>query len=366
MIKIRIIPDNFDSEEYNAKATNPLQSWEWGEARKKMGIEVLRLGEFEKVRTIHELSLRNVYQLTFHKIPYTNFKIGYLPRSVFPAKGALEFLRKEGKKRNCIFIKIEPYSLRVIPSGARNLDAEGVVNKNNYASLDSSVASLLRNDKKVVKSPHPLFPNWTIILNLTKSEEELFKNMKPKTRYNIRLAEKRGVVVKEMTNNEGFKIFSRLYFETCRRQKYFGHDYNYHRTIFETLKDKIAHILIAFYKNTPLSAYEIFIFNDVLYYPYGGSSLEYRNLMGANLLMWEAIKFGKKKGAKIFDMWGSLPPDYNQDDPWTGFTRFKEGYGGKFVELSGSYDLVINKSLYCLYNSIHKLRGILLKLKSIF
>jgi lipid II:glycine glycyltransferase (peptidoglycan interpeptide bridge formation enzyme) len=351
MIDIKIINGNFDIKKYNKKAAHPLQSWEWGEARRKTGIEVLRVGEFN-VGNRHACSLQNIFQLSFHKIPFTNYKIGYLPRSVFPSKEVLEFLKQEGKERKCIFIKIEPY---VKKSEIRNPKSE-----------TNSKFQILNSKLQIIKSSHPLFPNWTIMMDLTRSEEELLKNMKPKTRYNIHLAEKRGVTVCEMTNNQGFEIFSKLYFKTCKRQKYFGHDYHYHRLVFETLKDKIAHILVAFYKNTPLSAYEIFIFNDVLYYPYGGSSLEYRNFMGANLLMWEAVKFGKKMGAKLFDMWGSLPPNYSQNDPWAGFTRFKEGYGGKFVELVGSYDLVINKSLYSLYNLIYKLRGLFLTLKQNF
>jgi len=339
MIVVNEITNDFDSKRFNQKAHHPLQSWEWGEARKKMGIEVMRIGEFENKRIASEKSLINVYQITFHKLPWAKYQIGYLPRSVFPSKEVLEFLKKEGEKRQCIFIKIEPY-----------------VKKSQIPN--SKLQTML------TRSPHPLFPNWTIMLDLTKPEDELLKNMKAKTRYNIRLAEKKGVIVKEMTNEKGFEIFIRLYFETCKRQRYFGHNYDYHRKIFETLKNKIAHILIAFYNTTPLSAYEIFIFNDVLYYPYGGSSLAYRNFMGTNLLMWEVIKFGKKNGAKIFDMWGSLPPHYDFRDPWAGFTRFKEGYGGEFVELIGSYDLVTNRNLYPFYNLLHKIRDWSLKVKS--
>ena len=88
--------------------------------------------------------------------------------------------------------------------------------------------------------------------------------------------------------------------------------------------------------------------------------------MASNLLMWEAIKLGKKLGAKKFDMWGSLGPNYDTDDPWSGFTRFKEGYGTKFVEFTGSYDLVINKNLYKLYNLADKFRGQYLKLRRFF
>jgi len=320
---ITIISDDYSIEQYNKHAHHPLQAWEWGEARKKTGVEVLRLSDG-----------KNVFQLTFHKIPKINYKIGYLPRSVFPSKEVLNFLYDYGKKNKIIFIKIEPY-----------------VEK-----------SKIKN-QKLIKSKHPLFPEWTQILDLKKSEDELLKSFHSKTRYNIRLAEKKGVVIKEMSNDRGFEIFSKLYFDTCRRQKYFGHTPKYHKIIWESLKKDVAHILIAFYKDVPLAAYELFYFRNTLYYPYGGTSLEYWNLMASNLLMWEAIKLGKKLGVEKFDMWGSLGPNYDINDPWAGFTRFKEGYGTKFTEFIGSYDLVINPIQYKIYNVIYLLREIYLKLR---
>jgi len=83
--------------------------------------------------------------------------------------------------------------------------------------------------------------------------------------------------------------------------------------------------------------------------------------MASNLLMWETIKFGIKKGAKTFNMWGSLPPNYDKNNPWSGFTRFKEGYGGQFTEFIGSYDLIIHPKLYFMYNKIFKIRNFILK-----
>ncbi len=320
---VKLIENDFDQEKYNQLVTHPLQSWEWGEARKKMGIEVLRISDG-----------KNVYQLTFHKIPSTNFKIGYLPRSVFPTKEVLNFLTEYGKKHNVVFIKIEPYQ------------------QSNNTTIQQS--------NNLIKSTHPLFPKWTIMLDLTKTEDELLNQMKPKTRYNIKLAQKKGVVVREMSDDKGYEIFSRLYFDTCRRQKYFGHTEKYHRIIWDSLKNGVAHVLIAFYNDTPLAAYELFYFNKTFYYPYGGTSLEYRNLMGANLLMWEAIKLGKKLGADKFDMWGSLPPGYNENHSWAGFTRFKEGYGGQFTQMAGSYDLVINPLAYRVYNFAYQLRTLFL------
>lgn len=333
---IKIIPDNYSVSDFNKQALHPLQTWEWGEARKKTGVEVLRLSQYK------ENNLVNVFQLTFHSLfpsPQSlipNYKIGYLPRSVFPTKDVLDFLYDYGKKNKTVFIKIESY-----------------VEKSKL-----QVAS-----DKLQLSNHPLFPVWTQILDLNKSEDELLKSFHSKTRYNIRLAEKKGVKIREMSDDKGFEIFSMLYFETCKRQKYFGHTPSYHKIIWDNLKKGISHILIAFYDDVPLSAYELFYFKNTLYYPYGGTSVEHRNLMASNLLMWEAIKLGKKLGANKFDMWGSLGPNYDPTNPWSGFTRFKEGYGTKFVEFIGSYDLVINPVLYKIYNAVYYLREIYLKFK---
>ncbi len=330
-MKIQILPETFSQTDFNAVAINPVQSWEWGESKKQLGIEVIRVGKFV------DDDLKHTYQVTFHKIPYTNFTVGYLPRSEFPSEEVLQFLQNYAKKRKTIFIKIEPYE------------------KKSEVKIDLSTVSHLK------KSSHPLFPSWTQMLNILKSEDILFNNLKSKTRYNIRLAQKKGVVVKEESTDTGFEIFSKLYFDTTKRQNYHGHDKQYHKVVWDCMKKNIAHILIAYYENIPLAAYELFHFNDNFYYPYGGTSVLHRNLMASNLLMWEAILLGKKLGAKKFDMWGSLPPAYDEKSPWSGFTRFKEGYGTEFVKFIGSYDLIIDTTLYSLYTSLHKLRTTLLQ-----
>jgi peptidoglycan pentaglycine glycine transferase (the first glycine) len=86
--------------------------------------------------------------------------------------------------------------------------------------------------------------------------------------------------------------------------------------------------------------------------------------MAANLLMWESIKLGKRLGAERYDMFGSLPPTYDSNDPWAGFTRFKEGYGTEFFEFMGTYDLIVNKPLYTIYGVLNTVRNIFLKLKT--
>lgn len=332
-MNIKRIQNNFDKQLFNKKTHHPLQSWEWGEARKAMGIEVVRFGIFQKEY------LETAFQFTLHPIPFFHQKIAYLPRSPYPTKEVLDFLHEYGKKNNLLFVKLEPYAEKKETSAT---------------------------DKRLTLSSHSLFPDWTQTMDIQPSEEELLSKMKSKTRYNIRLAEKKGVTVRELSNEEGFETFIKLYFETCKRQGYYGHTKQYHKTIWDYLKKDISHIVIAYFNNEPLAAYELFLYNNVMYYTYGGTSDKYRNLMPSNLLMWEAIRLGKKMGAVSFDMWGSLPPDYPQNHPWAGFTRFKEGYGTSFVRMAGSFDLVIDRSAYRLYNLLYKIRYHLLELKLTF
>ncbi len=324
-MSIELLADTVEPLVINEKAKHPLQSYEWGEARKKTGLEIVRLSD-----------ATDVFTMTLHPIPYTTSRIGYIPRSVMPSGDMLAFLKEWGAKHNLIFIKLEPY-----------------VEKSQKLKVESTLTL----------SPHPLFPEWSQVLDLRPTEEELLQHMKQKTRYNLRLAEKKGVVVKEMSTDEGFKIFSKLYFETCARQKYHGHTPTYHKIVWDSLKQNIAKILIAYFEEEPLAAYELFLFKDRWYYPYGGSSDKHRNLMAANLLMWEAIRLGKRLGATTFDMWGSLPPDFSHDDPWAGFTRFKEGYGTHYVEFMESHDVVIRPVEYGIYNTLHTLRSMYLKLR---
>lgn len=309
----------------NSLAQHPLQTWEWGEARAQMGVPV------EKIA-----GNGGIFQMTFHSIPHTSYTVGYLPRSVTPNKEIINELIQVAQKHNCIFIKMEP-----------------------YLPFDEGEKLPLINPA-IRRSPHPLFTEWTQTLDISVSEETLLKNMKSKTRYNIRLAEKKGVTVRLMDTDEGFAIFSKLYFETCKRQRYHGHTMEYHKKVWDAMKGTQAHILISYFEGTPLGAYELFQFKERLYYVYGGSSVEHKHVMAPNLLMWEAIRQGKKWGAQIFDMWGSLAPGYPSTHAWAGFTRFKEGYGTQFTHLARSFDLVIKPIHYSVYTLAHAVREKLL------
>ena len=311
------------------KNIHPLQSIEWGKFREKTGVKVVRI---------------NGLQLTIHPIPHTKYTIGYLPRGPLPTKEIIHELKQIGKSENCILIQLEP----------------------NIIDTEGSKAEI--KNLGLISAAHPLLTKYTFILDLTKSEEELLKNMHPKTRYNIRVAEKKGVKITEDNSNKSFEAYLKLTKETTTRQKFYAHSENYHRLMWETLKTEndnelTAHLFTATYNKEILVAWIVFVLGDTLYYPYGASSSNYREVMASNLMMWEVIKFGKKLGLKQFDMWGAMGPNPDTKDPWYGFHRFKEGYGGKLTEFIGSFDLVINRKMYIAYQIVDKLRWAILGFK---
>jgi lipid II:glycine glycyltransferase (peptidoglycan interpeptide bridge formation enzyme) len=334
MLIREIFPE--EKERFNKATTHPLQSYEWGEFRKKTGLKAVRLGIFNGDTLISSL------QFTIHKFPLIGANIGYLPKGPYPNAEILEALMKFGELNNCIFIQLEP-------------------NKEK-AGNEEDLSKKFHNLKP---STRPLFTKYTFYIDLRKSEEELFAQMKEKTRYNVRLAQKRGVVVREENTMQAFGEYLKLLSQTTRRDKFFAHNKNYHKLMWETLSPEgTARLLIARYNGKPLAAWVLFVWHDFLYYAYGASSSENREVMASNLMYFEAMKFGKKLGLSTFDLWGALGSNPNPKDPFFGFHRFKEGYGGKHIEFMGSYDLILNSPFYQIYQVLDKIRWKFLNLKN--
>jgi lipid II:glycine glycyltransferase (peptidoglycan interpeptide bridge formation enzyme) len=199
-----------------------------------------------------------------------------------------------------------------------------------------------------------LFKDKTFILDLTISEEELLKNMHPKGRYNIKVAQKHGVVVKEDNSDEAFEKYLELMFTgTAKRQGIYSHGRDYHRQMWKALKNKIAHLFVAIYEKEIITADIIFEFKDKLYYAYSASKLEFKEVMAPTLLLWEIVKWGKNNKFKEFDLWGA--------EEGKGFSRFKEQFGGTLIETAGSFDLQINKWLYPIFRISEEARWKILR-----
>lgn len=336
-----------DKEAFNKVCTHPLQSWEWGEFREKAGNKVARLGIFDGKRLIGAI------QVIFSLIPYTNFKIGALIRCSKPTKKMLDALKDLAKKENAIFIKLEPNIVINEKGGKYSINT-----KEKYELI-----KFLKNNGCV--QGKTLFTPTSFWINLTKTEDELLKKFHPKTRYNIRLAQKYGVEITEDNSDNAFEKYIELTRETVKRQGFYAHSEKYHRLMWEHLhkipisksRTPIARLLTARYKNEIVTTWIVFVWHNFLYYPYGASSDKYKNVMANNLMMWEAIKYGKRLKLKTFDLWGR--------EEGKGFTRFKEGYNPQVVEFLGSWDLTL-PPFYWPYRAAEFLRWLILRTKSKF
>jgi len=332
---------------FNQAADHPLQSYEWGEFRKKTGVKVVRKGIFEGKK------LNESVQVTIHPLPKLNRNVGYFPKGGMPNEPQLEILKKIGKENRCVMIKLEPNIGSPMAGGQPEIQAW------------QTIEDFLR--KNGCRKGRPLFTKYSFQLNLDKSEEELLKGMHHKTRYNIRLAGRKGVKVRVDNSDESFKLFLRLLFkETLPRQGFYAHTPDYFRQLWQVLKPAgMVHLLRAYWQKETLAMFMVLVFNKKIYYPYGASTRKHKKLMAPNLLMWEAIKLGKKLGCEQLDMWGSLGPKAKKNDPWHGFHRFKQGYGGDLVEFLGSYDLVLEPKWYWPYRLAEELRWVYLRTKAV-
>lgn len=312
-------------EEWNKHAKHPLQTWEWGEFRKRTGVSVVREGNI---------------QVTIHPLPHTPWTIGYCPKAPMPDIQQVATLGKIAHEHNCIMIKVEP--------------------KTEESQVPSSKLQALKSMGFV--RGRSLFTKYSFVLDISKSEDELLSQMKQKTRYNIKVAVKNGVSV-EVDNSEcAFAKYLELTEETTKRQGFFAHGRAYHKKMWEALHSaKMAHLLVAKYKGEIITTWVLFLLGDTLYYPYGASTREHRNVMANNLVMWEAIKLAKKWGCRYFDMWGALGANPDPNDPWFGFHNFKSGYGARHVEYLGSFDYVARPLLYRVFRIIEEIRWKILR-----
>lgn len=302
----------------NPTSPHPLQTSSWAEFRRDWGNEILE--------TKHGI-------LTLHKIPFINKKIGMFIRGPVPTKAMLTDLKQIAKEHNLIFIKLEPNVRKT----------EKLVN--------------LMKESGAVEGK-TLFTPTSFWLDLTKSEEELLKSFHGKTRYNIKYAQRQGVVVREDNSDQAFDRYIELMRETVERQKFYAHSEHYHRLMWKHLKKAgIAHLLIAKHNKKIMTAWILFKSKDALYYPYGASTFDNKNLQANSAMMWAAIQFGKKYKLKYFDLWGR--------EEGKGFTRFKEGFNPEVVEFLGTWDL-ITSPLYWPYRIAEFFRWRILRIRTIF
>ena len=293
-----------------------LQTGEWGELKSAFGWKPVRI-----------VSGDSGVQILFRKLPL-GFTVGYIPKANFD-QSLLPEIDSACKQNRAIFLKLEPDFWEDQEPDTWNL--------------------------KLETSPHNIQPPRTILIDIKGTEEEILARMKPKTRYNTRLAEKKGVTVRAWDDIDSFH---NMMLVTGGRDGFGIHSLEYYKRAYELLHPKgLGEILVAEYEGKPLAALFVARNGHRAYYLYGASTDEERNRMPTYLLQWEAMKWAKARGCEEYDLWGIPDEDEatleanfeSRHDGLWGVYRFKRGFGGELKRAAQAMDRVYNPLLYWVY-----------------
>ncbi len=343
-----------------------LQTYEWGQVKAKYGWQPIYLvwdkdGKMKEERANLSSFIFPV-QAACLVLKRTILNRGFAARLsiLYAPKGplmdwdneplrtrVLNDLQSFAKKQGAIFLKLDPDVVlgRGVP------DSEGDVSENS----GQAVMSELKRRGWGYSSDQIQFRN-SVLVDLTAAEDEILMRMKPKTRYNVRLAGKKGVTVRVGTEGDLSALY-KMYAETSVRDGFVIRSEDYYMTVWKlfmgpTVNGQPSTVpLIAEVDGEPIAAIFLFMFAGRGYYVYGMSRNAHREKMPTYLLQWEAMKHAKSNGCTDYDLWGA-PEIFDESDSMWGVYRFKEGLGGEVVRTLGAYDFAPNKILYKLYADI--------------
>ncbi len=245
------------------------------------------------------------------------------------AKNVWEEMLQEAKKQGVGWVRVEP--------------------------KDEGELAVIREWSKlhgVRRALHDMQPREILVVDISKSEEEILAGMKAKTRYNVRLAEKRGVSVSLERDEAAIRELLRMIQETAKRNGIAAHSEKHYRTFFETFPRESLELLVARHKGKALAAILVSFFGDTATYLHGASSNDDRGCMAPFLLQFRAIQEARRRGCTRYDMGGV---DTTGTRPTlAGVTRFKRGFAEsvKTVQYPGSYDRVLIPSRFYAYRII--------------
>jgi peptidoglycan pentaglycine glycine transferase (the first glycine) len=260
----------------------------------------------------------------------------------------LDDLQAFAKRQGAIFVKLDPD----VPLGTGIPGSETAVEFQAGQQVQSEL-----NRRGWRFSQNQIQFRNTVLIDLSPSEDELLKRMKQKTRYNLHLAQKKGVTVR-LGRMEDLPLLYRMYAETSVRDGFLIRGEEYYQTVWRTFgsPENEPHsastpsheALIAEVDDQAVSAMSLFYFGGQAIYLFGMSRDLHREKMPNHLLQWEAMRRAKAMSCSIYNLWGA-PNEFNESDGLWGVFRFKEGLGGYVSRTLGAWDFTPNPLLYRLY-----------------
>lgn len=225
------------------------------------------------------------------------------------------------------------------------------------ADNDDVVSVLNGSAYDVVRAPHDMQPRCNLIMDITESEDVLLNNMKTKTRYNIRLAQKKGVRIIVSREPKHINAFCRLVTMTGQRKNVLFHNREHYEQIIAHLSDRTLSLYVAQYDNKMVAANLVTFYDGVATYLHGATSNEHRNVMAPFLLQWQAICDARARGCTWYDLGGVFAD--SKDPGKIGITRFKSGFAPHeiFYDTRGSFDVILTPLRYKMYRLFRHLRS---------
>lgn len=208
-------------------------------------------------------------------------------------------------------------------------------------------------------------PKWRQIVDISIGEDAILAQMKQKGRYNLHLSERKGVKIKVESSQQAIREFYDLYQETTKREGIAGRSLKYFENMLDSFKDTdYLEVFLANYHGKPVAGALIGFYDGQASYLYGGSSRGSKEVMAPYLMHWYVIQEAKKRGCTDYDLIGRTPPEKegilqlktHEGHKWSGVTKFKEQFGGRPVEILGSYDYVARPFAYNIFKMIEKIR----------
>lgn len=340
-------PRTWDTFIARHPAGHLLQTWNWGELKARFGWRVIRLA------LVEEGIILSGAQVLFRPIPPI-FSLAYIPKGPLvdwtdknQTDALLGGLHHLCRSHRSVFLKMEPNALD-------DDTRQNIVCQNGWLESEFTVQ-----------------PPRTSIVDISPDEETILAKMKPKTRYNIRLAKRRGVTTRLGTEDD-LPTFYRLMEMTGQRDQFGIHSLDYFRAMLELFAPPEAALLLAEVEEEPVAGLLLLTHAATAYYLFGASSNAHREKMPTYLLQWEAMRWARAHGRTAYDLWGI--PDAEEARLETEFVsrsedasglwgvyRFKRGFGGQVTRTLGAFDFVYNRLLYWMYRKwmTHRRRGTL-------
>jgi len=335
-MRIRQVKDDHELNTFLNKQdfSQFLQSSYWRDILKAQGQKAYTISVVDDDEKI-------ILSCLFVEYDYRAFKYYYAPRGPILDKRYRESREEAVKLLNFFFRQ-----LKDTITGKKTLFFR--LEPNFKICSEDNKSSFSLDDFKLKKTLD-IQPSKTRLLDLNKSEVKLLEEMHGKTRYNIRLAKRKGVEIVSLKDENDIDIFINLLKTTSERNNFSLHQENHYRKLYHNGGDKLK-IFFAKHGDDIIAGAMFSFFGDTVTYLHGASANKKRNLMAPHLLQWQTILKAKEKGFKYYDFGGI------DEKKWPGVTRFKAGFGGREYDFSGTYDFVLKPLDYYIYTIVRKIR----------